>query len=327
MRRYLLILALLLLAAGCGGGGEPRSTRYTNPVYGQDAPDPTVVRAADGYFYAYTTNTEEGGRTQLHPILRSADLISWKKVGTVFTDLPTWASHDFWAPHIFMRGGKYYLYYAAKQRETGAHTIGVAVADSPTGPFRDKGQPLLPIANPSTIDPFVLEDGEKLYLYWGSDRVPLLVQELSPDGLSVVGEPEPVLFPSDAAEGYERLVEGPWVIKREGYYYLFYSGDDCCDRPHYAVLVARSKSPLGPFEKNPNNPVLFAGERFIGPGHNGLIQDDGGDWWYLYHAFDQQNRAKGRVLLLDRITWQADGWPARMTPTQAETEGPRIKRK
>jgi len=320
LRKLLLLtLSLMLLVTACSQG----ELRYTNPVYDHDAPDPTVVRAADGLYYAYTTQAAD----KRIPILKSKDLVHWQLVGDVFAELPTWATHDFWAPHILMRGGKYYLYYAARHKDTGAHTIGVAVADKPEGPFKDKGSPLVPYNNPATIDPFVLEDGDKLYLYWGSDRVPLLIQELSADGMSVVGDPAPVLSPSTGFEGYEDLVEGPWVIKREGYYYLFYSGDDCCDEPHYAVPGARSTSPEGPFEKYPGNPVLVAGERWNGPGHNAVIQDEAGDWWLLYHAFDRQKPEKGRVMLLDRITWGQDGWPVRMTPSQTEVPGPQAMRK
>jgi arabinan endo-1,5-alpha-L-arabinosidase len=320
MRRFALFAFALLLLAGCTSAARP--LRYTNPVWGHDAPDPTVIRAADGYFYAYTTESTYDGKQRLFPILKSADLVSWKEAGQVFAEAPAWTVADYWAPHILMRGGKYYLYYAVKARDTGTTAIGVAIAENPAGPFRDKGSPVILGGGYSTIDPFVLVDGEKQYLYWGSDRVPLLGQELAPDGLSVVGDPEPVLFPSDKFEGYEGLVEGPWVIKRENYYYLFYSGDDCCDRPHYAVLVARSTSPLGPFEKAPGNPILVAGGRWDGPGHNGMIQDDQGDWWLLYHAMDKQSKSRDRVLLLDKLTWQADGWPARMTPSTTERPGP-----
>lgn len=322
MRRLLILALALTLLAGCSAGGGAK--KYTNPVFPHDAPDPTVIRAADGAFYAYTTEATYDGKPSLYPILKSADLVSWTKVGDVFSQPPAWASVDFWAPHILQRGGKYYLYYAAKARETGTTAIGVAVADNPAGPFTDKGSPVILGAGFYTIDPFILEDGDKLYLYYGSDRKPIIVTELTPDGMNVQGQETQVLLPSLKFDGYEMLVEGPWVIKREGYYYLFYSGDDCCDGPHYAVLVARSKSPLGPFEKAPHNPILAASDRWNGPGHNGAIQDDNGDWWMLYHAMDKQSSSRDRIMLLDKITWQADGWPARITPSATPQPAPRI---
>jgi arabinan endo-1,5-alpha-L-arabinosidase len=284
-----------------------------------------VIRAADGYFYAYTTQSPYGSDLKLFPILKSKDMTAWQMVGQVFSQAPDWAYSDFWAPHILMRNGKYYLYYAAKAKSTGTTAIGVAVADKPTGPFTDKGSPVILGGGFSTIDPFILVDGDKLYMYWGSDRVPILVQELTPDGMNVVGSPDGVLFPSEQFEGYERLVEGPWVIKHGDYYYLMYSGDDCCDKPHYAMLIARSKSPKGPFEKAPNNPILVAGDRWDGPGHNAAIQDDAGDWWLLYHAMDKQSGTKDRVMLLDKLTWQPDGWPARLTPSTGKQPGPQWK--
>ncbi len=323
LKRFLSVLLALVVLAGCGGGG---AKEYTNPVFPHDAPDPSVIRATDGYFYAYTTESDYDGKEKLYPILRSADMVNWKLVGEVFPEKPAWASHDFWAPHILLRDGKYYLYYSAKNAGTGTTAIGVAVADKPTGPFRDKGEPLILGGGHSTIDPFVLVDGAKLYLYWGSDRVPIMVQELTPDGMGLVGEMEPVLYTSLKFEGYEELVEGPWVIKRGEYYYLFYSGDDCCDEPHYAVLVARSKSPLGPFEKYEGNPILVANERWDGPGHHGMIQDDAGETWLLYHAMDKQSKSRDRVMLLDRLPWQENGWPARITPSTGKQPAPSFKK-
>ncbi|MGE5672367.1 MAG: glycoside hydrolase family 43 protein [Mycobacterium leprae] len=325
MRRLLVLSLALLLLVGCSAN-QLKQNPYTNPVYNHDAPDPTVIRASDGYFYAYTTESPYNGQTKLFPILKSRDMTTWTLVGQVFDQPPAWASHDFWAPHILYRGGKYYLYYAAKAKNGGTTAIGVAIADKPTGPFKDKGTPVIQGGGFSTIDPFVLVDGEKLYLYWGSDRVPILVQELTADGLSVTGEPEPVLDPSLQFGGYESLVEGPWVIKRDPYYYLMYSGDDCCDQPHYAVLIARSTSPLGPFEKDPANPILVANDRWNGPGHNAAIQDDAGDWWLLYHAMDRKSASKDRVMLLDKLTWQPDGWPVPMTPSTTQQPGPQWKK-
>jgi arabinan endo-1,5-alpha-L-arabinosidase len=120
---------------------------------------------------------------------------------------------------------------------------------------------------------------------------------------------------SDDPDNYQRLVEGPWVVYREGYYYLFYSGDNCCgEHAHYALMVARSKSPTGPFETLAesrgvaNSVIMERYGQWIAIGHNSLIQDESGQDWVAYHGIDTLDRAKGRVMLMDKIIWE-DGWP------------------
>ena len=113
--------------------------------------------------------------------------------------MPGQGNGDVWAPHIARIGGKYLLYYSASSASTLSFGIGVAVADSPTGPFRDLGEPLLTGPGFTTIDPFVLDDDGDLYLYWGSAGEPIWVQPLAPDGLSLTGERIEVLDTSRPA--------------------------------------------------------------------------------------------------------------------------------
>jgi arabinan endo-1,5-alpha-L-arabinosidase len=149
------------------------------------------------------------------------------------------------------------------------------------------------------------------------------VQELAEDRTSFAAGSAPldlipVIETDDMAE-YQRLVEGVWVIRRHGYYYLFYSGHNCCGPDaHYAVMVARSKKATGPFELRPRPLYLVveASEQWLAPGHNTIIQDDAGEDWILYHAIDRKNHRishdhhvnSRRVLMLDKIVWN-DGWP------------------
>jgi arabinan endo-1,5-alpha-L-arabinosidase len=118
-------------------------------------------------------------------------------------------------------------------------------------------------------------------------------------------------------------VEGAWVVLRDGFYYLFYSGDTCCGRnANYAVLVARSRSATGPFETlaqatgTRTSAILEKRGIWFAPGHNSVIRDEAGEHWMLYHAVDTRRPRlhpnaevnTRRVMLLDRISWQ-DGWP------------------
>jgi arabinan endo-1,5-alpha-L-arabinosidase len=320
---------------------QGKQVAYTNPIYNHDAPDPTIIRAKDGYYYAITTQSEYNGNLVALPIIRSKDLIHWEEKGSVFTgeQIPSWATSNYmWAPHITYHQGKYYVYYSTKVNDGDVLKgmgIGVAVADNPMGPYKDKGAPLVWGTGFEKIDPYVFQDDNgKRYIYWGSDKQPIYVQQLSDDGMSVVGEETVVMSPGvQSRGGYDYLVEGPWVINRNGYYYLFYSGDYCCQdnghNPHYAVMVARSKSPTGPFEAYPSNPILEKNNSFLAPGHNATIQDDAGQDWMLYHAYDlKETSSSGRVLMIDRIKWK-DGWPVINDgngPTSTlQTDGPVIK--
>jgi arabinan endo-1,5-alpha-L-arabinosidase len=186
--------------------------------------------------------------------------------------------------------------------------IGVATSDSPAGPFTDSGRPVVTGPTFSAIDPYVLgrEDGRH-FLFWGSAGRPIIAQELSPDGLRVIGDPVEVL-PRSSGE-YESLIEGAWITEHDGAFYLFYSGDACCgEDAHYAVMVARAADPLGPYTRDPNNPILAANAAFTAPGHNSTIRGPDGNDWMLYHAMIRAEGSSFRFLFLDRIDW-VDGWP------------------
>lgn len=334
------LLALLppLLATGCAPlpAQQTALPAYANPVLDSDFPDPAVLRAADGWYYAYATQSENEGRTLNIQIARSADLVNWERLGDALPDKPRWASgtQDFWAPHVMEADGRYYLYYSAKPDAALADPkrglcLAVATSMRPEGPFTDIGEPLLCGEGFVNIDPMAFDDSAtgKRLLYWGSGFGPIKVAELAEDRVSFMpGSPVTDLVPVDPTDdpaNYQRLVEGAWVILRNGWYYLFYSGDNCCGpNAHYALMVARSRNATGPFETmaeargTASSVILAAGERWNAPGHNAVIRDGAGTDWVLYHAVDRENPRSSpeaepntrRVMLLDPITW-VDGWP------------------
>jgi arabinan endo-1,5-alpha-L-arabinosidase len=311
------ILAGLVLWPKLHGG-------YTNPVLNHDAPDPSIIRGQDGFFYVYTTQSDWPTLTNI-PVLKSSDLVHWSFVGDALPSLPHWATTDVWAPHIVRIQNRYVLYFAARQFGSAGFAIGAATSDTLAGPFRGRREPLVSGRGFVAIDPFVMTtpDDDNL-LYWGSDGAPIRVQRLSGDGLSIRGRPRPVLYPSDRE--YEGLIEAPWVIHHGDFYYLMYSGDACCEPdPHYAVLVARSESPLGPFEPL-GRPILEANDEFLGPGHNATIRDASGQEWIVYHAFDRDDITAQRQLFIDPIEW-VDGWPRvndGRGPSTTSTEVPHV---
>ncbi|RYY35193.1 MAG: glycoside hydrolase, partial [Sphingomonadales bacterium] len=253
MRRLIIALASLPLLAACAAGAQrdPGPAPYTNPVLDADFADPAVLRAPDGTYYAYAT--QSGGKNI--QVARSTDLARWTQPTDALPVKPGWASktQDFWAPHVSLHDGLYYLYYSAKPDAALSDTsrglcLAVATAMRPEGPFTDSGAPLECGDGFINIDPMAYDDpatGKRL-LYWGSGFGPIKVQELAADRIAFAPGSKPVpLVEVDKTEdpaNYQRLIEGAWVIRREGYYYLFYSGDNCCGpKAHYAVMVARSR--------------------------------------------------------------------------------------
>jgi arabinan endo-1,5-alpha-L-arabinosidase len=334
MRPLPPVLVILLVLVGCSTPPlrhAPATATYENPVLDSDFPDPAVLRAADGYYYVYATQGEHDGRMLNIQVARSRDLVAWERLGDALPVKPGWAgrTQDFWAPHVTAHDGRYYLYYSAKPDAalTDASRglcLAVATADRPAGPFVDSGRPLQCGTGFVNIDPMAFDDpatGRRL-LYWGSGFGPIKVRELAADRISFAAGSRPVdLVPVVRTEdpaNYRRLVEGAWVVRRGGYYYLFFSGDNCCGpNAHYAVMVARSRNATGPFETFAGSGVIL--ERrgtWVAPGHNSVIEDARGNHWILYHAVDSRRPRSDetaevntrRVMLLDRIVWR-DGWP------------------
>ena len=327
MLRYLIPLALSLAACASVPATSPR---LANPVIDTDFPDPAAIRAADGYYYVYAT--QGGDPIRNIQVARSTDLMRWEMLGDALPAKPAWASktQDFWAPDVIAADGRYYLYYSAKPDAALSDPkrglcLAVATADRPQGPFVDSGAPLHCGESFVSIDPHAFDDpatGKRL-LYWGSGFGPIKVRELRPDrlGFAPASTEIPlvdVIKTEDASE-YRRLVEGAWVIRRKGYYYLFLSGDNCCGpKAHYAVMVARSQSATGPYQmrSNPDYLVVAADDRWNAPGHNAIVTDARGHDWMLYHAVDRsrpRNKPTDdinsrRVMLVDRLVWK-NGWP------------------
>lgn len=339
-----VVLALsVLLASGIGLAQETGNT-YTNPVskdFADTFADPAVIKAKDGYWYAFgTSDPLREGEGEFHtiPISRSKDLVNWKYVGDAFnnSNRPRWAAPDssIWAPDIRYLNGKYYMYYVVTQTtvtdEPNDNAIGVATAPAPTGPWKDSGGPVVgprrgDSGNPGdfkwTFDPneFTDSDGTR-YLYYGSYYGGIFVTKLSQDGKRRVGEPTMVAI--------DNRYEGAYVVKREGFYYLFGSSANCCAGPTtgYSVYVGRSKSPKGPFldregqsmtESRVGGSIVVTpnGNKWIGPGHNAVVTDLSGEDFFVYHAMDRRDPyldepygINERPMLIDRLDW-IDGWP------------------
>ncbi|NTS42589.1 family 43 glycosylhydrolase [Flavisolibacter sp. BT320] len=277
------------------------------PVIPGDFADPTVIRRGNLY-YATGTSSEWAPH---FPLFTSTDLYNWKQLGYVFDQLPAWASSSFWAPELFYWKGTYYLYYVARKKSDGISCIGVATSKDPAKGFTDKG--IVVEFGKEAIDPFVLEDNGQLYMTWkayGLDQRPIeiLGAPLSDDGLKLTGEPF-LLLRDDDKQG----LEGQCLVKRNGYYYLFYSPGACCGRGcSYKTEVARSASLKGPYTRYSANPLLAETEDWKCTGHGTLVRTNAGKDFYLYHAYSKTADVfTGRQGMLAEVTWDpASGWPA-----------------
>lgn len=303
-------------------------TAIINPVLNQDFPDPTIINA-NGKYYAYATNTEVNGITINIQVATSPDLKTWQMLGDAMPQKTTWANQDFWAPHVLYDPSlnKYVLFYSGESNETTTgKCLGVAFADHPQGPFIDKGSPLLCGEGFENIDPMAMQDPKtkRNLLYWGSAHKPIKVQELTADWTSFKpGTTSKAVLLPNQEKNYDRLIEGAWVDYHNNTYYLYYSGDNCCgSKANYAVLVARSQNPLGPFERlgesspTGSSVILEKDSAWLAPGHNSIVQDNRGQKYIAYHAIRRKVNTTqptssdygARVFCIKPIRYK-NGWP------------------
>lgn len=316
MRLRNFLLTLLSLASFTPLASAQKT--YTNPVYGSDFPDPSVQRGEDGYFYSYAT----GPRCR-----KSKDLVRWDEVSSVI-GRPTWNDttyindegklttdyYSFWACDVSQVEDRYVMYYACALWGNGTRTgIGVATGNSLTK-FTDRGKLFrsTEIGVHNSIDPVYIEEKDKKYLAWGSFH-DIYISELTEDGLKIKDFKKKTKIAGGA-------FEGAMFYKRGNYYYLICSVGSCCEGVNstYRTVVGRSTKLTGPYLNkqggsmydNNYTTILKGNSRWKGTGHNSeIITDDNGDDWLLYHAYDATNPDKGRMMLLDKITWTTDGWP------------------
>ncbi|MFF4213901.1 family 43 glycosylhydrolase [Streptomyces sp. NPDC001796] len=275
--------------------------------------DPDIAHL-DGQYWIYPTSDGHNGWSGTSfKAYSSKDLVHWKDHGVILDLGPdvSWADKYAWAPAIAGKNGKYYFYFCAEQQ------IGVAVADSPAGPFKDAlGRPLVAKGGGlkgQMIDPAVFTDDDgRSYLYWGNGHayvVPLNSDMTSYDASEV----------KDITTDDFR--EGSFMIKRKGTYYFMWSEDDTRSE-NYHVAYATGPSPLGPWTKR--GTILSKRPEYgiLGTGHHSVVNVPGTDDWYIvYHRFALNGPGKSggdgmhRETTVDRMEFAADGTIKPVVPT------------
>jgi xylan 1,4-beta-xylosidase len=287
----------------------PPALAITNPILPGDYADPSVVHVGSEY-WAAATSSEWAPQ---FPLLKSTDLLHWEQVGNIFQTPPEWSDAHYWAPDLVVDKGRSFVLYTA-QKKGGPLCVGVATAPQVAGPYTDRG-PLVCQEDGSIDGGMIRDENDKLFLIWKEDGnsrglpTPIWAQPMTEDGTQLTGEPKQILVNDVPWEG--QLIEGPNIIKRNGWFYAFYAGSGCCGREcNYGVGVARSKNLLTGWEKNPLNPIIKNNESFKCPGHGSVVTDDLGRDYFLYHAYRTTDTVYvGRQGMLDQIEWGEDGWP------------------
>ncbi|MEU9914600.1 family 43 glycosylhydrolase [Streptomyces sp. NPDC051001] len=289
------------------------AVRTGSPVLPGLNADPDVHYLNGGYWIYPTTDGFQGWGGTRFTAYSSKDLVHWKDHGVILDLGPdvSWADKYAWAPAIAERDGRYYFYFCAEQQ------IGVAVADSPAGPFKDAlGKPLVAKGGSlqgQMIDPAVYTDDDGTsYLYWGNGHG--YVVPLNDDMTSY----DPAQVKDITPDNFR---EGSFVIKRKGTYYFMWSEDDTRSE-NYHVAYATGPSPLGPWTKK--GTILSKRPEYgiLATGHHSVVNTPGTDDWYIvYHRFalNGPGRAGGdgmhRETTVDRMEFAADGSILPVVPT------------
>ncbi|QEC46378.1 family 43 glycosylhydrolase [Baekduia soli] len=295
MRRLGLLLAALLLSA----------PTYSNPVIDGDHPDPSVVRVGAVFLASVTTSAW----APVFPLYRSRDLVNWRPIGSVLPVPPAWTNGKFWAPELAHEPGRYLAYWGAARRD-GPPCIALSTAARPQGPWRYRGRVTCPPSGAIDAAPFRDVDGGR-WLLW-KQMGPgngIRIQRLGRGGLRVRGPSVALVRPDTPWE--QGVTEAPSLVWIGGRYLLFYAGGHCCRVPcSYGEGVAQAVSLLGPYVKDPANPILASGEDWACPGHGTVVGSGAGGLFLLHHAYratDAQDLR--RRVLLDPVGFGPDGWP------------------
>jgi len=316
---FLSLLALTCLSAAA----------QHNPILPELHADPDVIADGGRYYIYSTTDGAAGWGGYYFTCYSSKDLKKWEYEGIILDVLKDtkWARNkgNAWAPAIEKKNGKFYFYFSADQGERKA--IGVAVSDSPTGPFRDLGHPIVDKrpegqmnGQQIDVDVFTDEDGQS-YLYWGNGY--MAGAKLNSDMTSIDTTTIVRMTPRGGSLKDYQYREAPYVFKRKGIYYFLWSVDDT-GSPNYHVAYGTSTSPLGPI-KVADEPVILQqrpDQKIYGTAHNSVLQIPGKDKWYIvYHrinpAYLDKKDGPGfhREVCIDPMEFEKDGRIKPVTPT------------
>ncbi|MDG4818672.1 family 43 glycosylhydrolase [Micromonospora sp. WMMD956] len=297
------LVSLFLIATLLPASPAHADNPIVQTIYTAD-PAPLVY---NGRIYLYTGHDEDGSTyftMKDWRVFSSADMVNWTDHGSPMS-LATfsWAEADAWAGHVVARNNKFYWYVPVKQRG-GGMVIGVGVADSPTGPFRDAiGRPL--VGN-GEIDPNVMiDDDGQAYLYWGNPN--LWYVKLNADMVSYSGSPTKIPLTTAGfgtrtgnASRPTLYEEGPWVYKRNGMYYNVFAAECCSEFIGYST----APGPTGPWTYR-GTVMPRQGGSFTN--HPGVIDFNGGSYFFYHNGALPGGGGYTRSVAVEKFSYRSDG--------------------
>ena len=301
---------------------KPRAGEFLNPILSGYFPDPSIVRVGDDYYIVNSSVTNFPGL----PVMHSRDLVTWAQIGNAL-DRPEQVdftgvrgSQGIYAPDISFHNGRYHIITTCSSCPGGMGNF-VITAEKPSGPW---SQPVT-IKGLNGIDPSIFWDGDKAYVVHNDAPVgtprydghrAIWITEIDPATFQRIGTPK-VLVDSGVDPAKNPIwIEGPHLLKKDGYYYLMCAEGGTGD--NHSEVILRSKDVMGPYVPGPSNPILT--QRDLDParpnpvtttGHAKLVQTQQGDWWAVFLAtrpYPGNFYNIGRETFLLPVTWK-DGWP------------------
>lgn len=328
IRFFLLHLFLIGITQATAQNDKSR-----NPILPGFHADPEVLYShqTKRYYIYPTSDGFPGWGGSYFKVFSSKDLKTWKEE-TIILDMikdVSWADGNAWAPCIEEKKidgkYKYFFYFSANPVTNKGKQIGVAIADSPTGPFTDLGKPIVtssPVGHGQQIDVDVFTDpvSGKSFLYWGNGY--MAGAELNDDMVSIKEETIQVMTPKGGTLQTYAFREAPYVFYRKGIYYFLWSVDDT-GSPNYHVAYGTSTSPLGPIEvaKEPVILIQSPDEEIYGPAHCSVLQlpNKKDEWRIVYHRINKGylkiSPGWHREVCMDEMKFDNEGKIMRVVPT------------
>jgi beta-xylosidase len=314
------VLAILMCLNCAKNANTEESIRSGNPVFPGWYADPEGA-ILDSHYWIFPTYSAQYDDQVFLDAFSSNDLVTWEKHPHVIdTSIVKWARRAMWAPSILEKQGRYFLFFSANDiqrpggplwdaNDTRNHTggIGIAVADSPGGPFRDYlGKPLISdfYNDAQPIDQFVFSDSNSMYymVYGGWRRCNLV--KLNDDFTGFIPWDDGSIFKEITPENY---VEGPVIFQRNNKFYFMWS-EGSWGNDSYHVAYAMADKVEGPYFRVGS--ILESDQNIAtGAGHNSVINVPQTDTWYIiYHRRPIPNKGRDhRVTCIDTLKFNNDG--------------------
>lgn len=288
---------------------DQKATTSGNPVFPGWYADPEGAIFGNQY-WIYPTYSAPFDEQVFFDAFSSPDLIHWTKHNRILdTTMVKWAKRAIWAPAIIEKEDRYYLFFGANDIQSNDEVggIGVAVSNSPEGPFTDYLQkPLIDkfYNGAQPIDQFVFKDNDQYYLIYGGWKH-CNIAKLKNDFTGFIPFEDSTTFKEITPENY---VEGPFMFKRNGKYYFMWS-EGGWTGPDYSVAYAIADSPYGPFKRV--GKILQQNSKVAtGAGHHSILHPPKSESWYVvYHRRPLgETNGNARVTCIDQLYFDAKGF-------------------